>query len=263
LNYIKIKNQITNFKEGKYMKITVLGKWGPYPKVNGACSGYLLEDENYKILIDCGNGVLSRLFGFIDSLNDINAIVLTHLHSDHISDVMVLRYAVGINKEKGLIDKSIPLYAPTDSPEILNEIQFKDAFELNSLNESTKLTFGRMSISFKLMSHPVETYAVIVEKEGKKLVYSSDTKLCDGVIEIGKEADLFICESNLLEKDRTQDAYHLSAQQVGKLATEANVKKLLITHLWPEYEPEDVLNEVVLQFDGDARIAEEFKTYEI
>ena len=49
-------------KGGIYLKLTILGCYGPYPKAGGACSGYLLEDETTKILIDCGNGVLSRLF---------------------------------------------------------------------------------------------------------------------------------------------------------------------------------------------------------
>ncbi|MCG8541098.1 MAG: MBL fold metallo-hydrolase, partial [Clostridia bacterium] len=66
------------------MKITILGNSGPYPRAGGACSGYLLEEDDIKILIDCGNGVLSRLLGMIESLEDIDAIILSHLHSDHI-----------------------------------------------------------------------------------------------------------------------------------------------------------------------------------
>lgn len=82
------------------MKLTVLGNNGPFPSPGGACSGYLLEEDSTKILIDCGNGVLSNLQK-ICPFEDLSAIILTHLHSDHISDLMVLRYAVQIKNARG------------------------------------------------------------------------------------------------------------------------------------------------------------------
>lgn len=245
------------------MKITVLGNCGPYPRAGGACSGYLLEDEKFKILIDCGNGVMSRLLEKIGSLNDIDAIILSHLHSDHMSDIMVMRYALGINQEKGLIHKSIPLYAPNDPQDTYEKLQFKKAFILNELNQSSSLTFGDMKITFELMSHPVRTYAMIVQKNGKKFVYTSDTRYCDGLQSISMNADLLLCECNLLQKDMTQEVYHLSAKQVGELGTSAGVKKLLLTHIWPEYDLNEVLEETKTHFLGDVEIASEFKTYEI
>ena len=77
------------------MKLTVLGNNGPFPAAGGACSGYLVIEGDKKILIDCGNGVLANLQKFI-KLEEIDAVILTHLHSDHMSDMMVLRYAVHI-----------------------------------------------------------------------------------------------------------------------------------------------------------------------
>jgi len=245
------------------MKITILGNCGPYPRAGEACSGYLLEDGEYKILIDCGNGTLSRLLGKINSLDEIDAIILTHLHSDHISDAMVLRYAVGINKEKGNLRKSIPLYAPADPVETFEKIQFKDAFILNVLKESTTINFGGMKISFRLMSHPIETYGVIVQKDAKKFVYSSDTRYCNNIVEMSKDADLLLCECGVMERDRTDDTYHLSGIEVGQIAKLSNAKKVLITHLWPGYNFDEVLNEVKTEFDGNVEIARELQTYEI
>jgi len=245
------------------MKITVLGNCGPYPRAGGACSGYLLETGEFKILIDCGNGTLSRLLTLISSLNEIDAIILSHLHSDHISDIMVMRYALGINQANGTINKSIPLYAPKDPEDIYDKLQFKNAFVQNEINENTILTFGDMKISFKLMSHPIATYGMIVENDKKKFVYTSDTKYCDALREMTNEADLLLCESNLLEKDRNEDAYHLSASQVGQIATDTKVKKLLLTHIWPEYDINEILNEAKANFIGDVEIAAEMKSYEV
>lgn len=245
------------------MKITILGNSGPYPRAGGACSGYLLETKNHKILIDCGNGTLSRLLGIIGSLNELDAIILSHLHSDHISDIMVMRYALGINQENGTITRSIPLYAPKDPEDTYTKLQFKNAFIQEELMENSILTFGDMRITFKLMSHPVKTYSVIAQENDKKFVYSSDTNYCDAINEISKNSDLFLCECNLLEKDRTEDAYHLSAKQVGEISSKAGVKKLLLTHLWPEYDINDLLNEAKAYFDGEVEIATELKSYEI
>jgi ribonuclease BN (tRNA processing enzyme) len=82
------------------MKLTILGNNGPFPGAGGACSGYLLSNEKCNILLDCGNGVLSNLQKLIP-LKMLDAIILTHLHSDHISDMMVLRYAIQIKNKRG------------------------------------------------------------------------------------------------------------------------------------------------------------------
>ncbi len=245
------------------MQITVLGSCGPYPRAGGACSGYLFEDDKHKILIDCGNGVLSRLLEEIDSIEDLDAIILTHLHSDHMSDAMVLRYALGINQQKGLISKSIPLYAPASPKDKYDELQFMNAFQMNVLNEDTIIEIGNLKIRFMSMLHPVETYGIIIEKTGKKFVYSSDTKYCDNVIEICKEADLFICECNLLNEDLAEEVYHLSTGQAGEISSLSKVKKLLLTHIYPESDINKVIEEVKEKYDGYTEIAKEFKTYQI
>lgn len=245
------------------MKITILGNSGPYPGIGSACSGYLLEYKDYKILIDCGNGTLSRLQKYIKSFDELDAIILTHLHSDHIADAMVLRYAIGINKEKGNIEKSIPLYAPMDPQETYVSLQFKDAFIMNKLEETTVLSFDGLRLTFKKMSHPIETYGIMMENEEQKLVYSSDTKLCDNIIELAKNADLLICECGLLERDKSDNIFHLTAKEVGEIATISNTQNLLITHIWPGYKANDLLEEVKTQYKGQVNVAEEYKTYEI
>ena len=73
------------------MNVTVLGKYGPYPKAGGAASGYLLSAGGNRILLDCGSGVFSRLISLCPP-EELSAVHLTHLHADHSSDLGVMNY---------------------------------------------------------------------------------------------------------------------------------------------------------------------------
>ncbi len=245
------------------MKLTVLGNWGPYPKAGGACSGYLFEGEGAKILIDCGNGTLSRLQQVVPTLEELDIIILSHLHSDHISDAMVLRYAVGINKMKGLFHKTIPLYAPATPLEDFEKLQFENAFALQPIEESLVIHEKGLKISFKKMDHPVETYAICIENKEKKFVFSADTRYCSQLIDFSKNADLLLCESGVLERDKTATTPHLSAMEAGMIATQGQVKKLLLTHFWPEYNLQDILEEARKSYEGELILSEEMENYEI
>ena len=96
------------------MELTVLGRYGPYPRAGGACSGYLVRAEGTTLLVDCGAGVLSRLFS-VCALCQIDAILLSHLHYDHCADLSVLRYALEQQGARGSVALPVPVYAP-DAP---------------------------------------------------------------------------------------------------------------------------------------------------
>ena len=243
------------------MKLTVLGCYGPYPKARGACSGYLLEDDDSKILIDCGNGVLSKLFAIMSDLNKLDAIFISHLHSDHMGDLLVLRYAIGIGQLMGKIRKSIPIYLPSSPKDEYDKIQFNNAFIRNIINEKTTVRVNNFNVSFKKTEHPVECYAIAFEHSGKRFVYSGDTKLFDGFIDFVRGSDLFLCEASVLEKDRTESMAHLSAKQAAQIALNAGIKRLLLTHLLPEIKPDSLYTEAREYFPYILEMAEEGKGY--
>ena len=96
------------------MKLTVLGTSGPFPRPGSACSGYLLESDNARILLDCGSGVISRLLQICD-VSALDAVVLTHLHFDHCSDIGVLRYAL----EASLAKPCVRILSPDPGGSVL------------------------------------------------------------------------------------------------------------------------------------------------
>lgn len=243
------------------MKITVLGCYGPFPKAKGACSGYLLESQDTKILIDCGNGVLSRYFAICSDLNQLDAIVISHLHPDHTSDLLVLRYAIDIGKNLGRVEKSIPLYLPKSPTEENQRIQYKDAFQIVDIHEGMRVEIKDIIIEFKRTDHPIECYATSFKKGGKKLVYSGDTKYDAGLIDFISNADFFLCEGGIPEKYRTETTPHLSAKQAAELATEGHAKRLVLTHFYPDVKLPSLLMEAQENFFGIIEMAEEGKTY--
>jgi len=111
------------------VQLIVLGTDGPYPGASKACSGYLLSYGNTKILLDCGSGVLARLQCHQD-LNQLSAVVLSHLHYDHISDLYVLRFAVDAARHAGLRSGPLPLYAPPKPADVFSTLEYKDNIAL-------------------------------------------------------------------------------------------------------------------------------------
>lgn len=224
------------------MKLTILGNNGPFPAAGGACSGYLVQSGGTNILIDCGNGVLANLQKFI-RFEELDAIILTHLHSDHISDMHVLKYAVQIKRKRGQFDRSIAVYAPPEPAEEYGRLDVKDAFILGTITAETELKIGGLRLNFSQMKHPSMDFAVKIECDGRVFVFSGDTSWTDEIISFSKGADLLMLDAGLLEKDFTEGAPHLTAAQCGIIAMETGAKKLLLTHFWPDYDVNELLDE--------------------
>src|SRR3712207_5871817 len=95
------------------MRLTVLGKSPSWQDAGGACSGYLVEEGDTVVLVDCGNGVFSKLRQFRDYV-DVDAVVISHLHADHFLDLVPYSYALTYAPRQ----QPVPVggYPGTDSP---------------------------------------------------------------------------------------------------------------------------------------------------
>lgn len=237
------------------MILTILGNNGPYPAPGGACSGYLLSSDSgdTRILIDCGTGVLSRLLAE-DALEGLDAVLLSHLHYDHMSDMLPLQYALQFNPRP----KPLPVYAP-DAPEDVRALLSAPCYDLWPAED---VTIGEMRVSFTPARHPVPTNAIAVECDGARFVFTGDSNQ-DALVELFCEgASLLLADCGLSSTDHRFTAPHYSARLCGELAKNARAKRLLLTHLNPKYDPKALLEEAQEVYPA-AELAEVGEVYYI
>lgn len=256
------------------MEIAVLGCWAPYPKAGGACSGYLLRGGGLNIMLDAGNGSLSRLREFMD-FRLLDGVIISHLHHDHYLDLYPLRHALEGARREGERAEPLRVVAPSLPEAPFQELAgFKEAYEVTAVEalpevtlasglQARKLTWGSLTFHFVRAKHPVPTYSIAVEEKGR-LVYSSDTARTEEILRLATGADLFLCEASGLDSDAERmRENHLTARQAGEISLQAGVKRLLLTHIWPEYDPEALCRQAAEGFGKPVQWARERELYKI
>ena len=243
------------------MRLTVLGKYGPFTPPGGATSGYLVETKTTKLLIDAGSGVMSRLQWFA-RIEDICGIVLSHLHADHTADMQLFAYGLDI-LSKRVPDVKLPLnvFAPATPQEEYARIKKNEVFNVSAINDRRHIDVGDIAITFYKGTHPVESYAMDICADGKRLFYTGDTTEDKNVMDAAVGADVLLCDVNFIAADERPGAPHFTAQQAARFAKQANVGQLICTHIFPRYSDDQVLKEVKPLFER-SYIAAEFKIYE-
>jgi ribonuclease BN (tRNA processing enzyme) len=222
------------------MRLTVLGCAGSFPGPESACSAYLVEAEGYRLLVDFGSGAMSALQRYAD-LNRIDAIILTHLHSDHMLDACT--YIVVRRYDPAGAKPPLPVYAPLGAAERISAAYsadnepLDDVYTFYGLQPGT-FPIGPFMVTVDRVNHPIETYGVRIEHDGHVLAYSSDTAPCEPLLRLAAGADLFLCEASYADGADNPPGLHLTGGEAGEAATKAGVGKLLLTHLVPAWVSE-------------------------
>ena len=215
-------------KDGITIKLTVLGNNGTCPAAGGACSCYLLEVGGKRLLLDAGNGGaanLQRLCG----LAELDGIVISHLHFDHMADLFPIKYALETRKALGESVPVLPLWLPAYPQWVAAELEPNGVFDFHIMSDGVKAPFGACELRFSLVRHLVDSFAVRVEGEGKVFAYSADSGECPALTAVARGAGLFLCESTFLE-DNSELSHHLSVRGTAETARAAGVERLLLTH---------------------------------
>lgn len=191
------------------MKITVLGKYGPFPKEGGATSGYLFQHGNVNIMLDYGCGINGRIDEYIAPEN-LDAIILSHTHFDHASDLLVLSYR---------IKKPIKLYMPdTKDGDLAAAIINTDAFDIEYYNENTEFSIGDLSFSFCKGIHPFTSYSLKIKSDDKIFVYTGDTVYTEELVEFCKGAGLVLADAMQKEDVKNPHMTVLEASNIHKIS---------------------------------------------
>ncbi len=243
------------------MKVTVIGMWGGFPKVDGPCSGYLIEHKGEKVLLDCGSGVATHLGKYTD-VNTLGHMVISHRHYDHASDVGVMMFSRLINTITKKTDLNLTIHEPYKEVSRLHPDSVKYS-KFKSYNEDSVLKFGEMRVRFLEMNHPVKTFAMKISTADKRIVYTADGTLSDELIAFSKGADVLITECSLYSWADGAGSGHMNITDCIKLAKDAGVNETVLTHL-PHYgDVNALLEEAKASGLGNVRLASPGMTIEV
>ena len=259
----------------------MLGKSPSWQDADGACSGYLVEDGDVCLLVDCGSGVFSKLRRFRDYV-DVDAVVITHMHADHFLDLIpfacALTYAprqqpVAVERWPGTDAPACPqLLVPSGASEILRTIAsaggqpylLEEAFAISEYDTSSTIQIGSLSVHFQPVPHFLPSNAIQVRcADGGRFVFGADHGPTDALDGFAVDSDLMILEATLPRPERDGPRGHLTAGEAGEHAARCNAGRLVLTHISDELDSERALAEAQRAFAGPVEVAREGAVYEV
>ncbi len=235
-------------------RLVVLGASGARPTPRQGCSGFLLEWDGVRIVLDLGYGTLQQLLAYIPD-GAADAVVITHEHPDHCVDLhglfRVRRYSYPRAPK-------LPLYCP---PGVLDrlaslepDVDLGDVFEHRPLPGQYEL--GVFRLIAKPLPHYVPTVGVRLEADGVVLAYATDTGPHDTLAELGRDADLYVIDAtDRPGETKAADRNLLTATEAGGWAQRAGARRLLLTHLWPGVDPVAAAERARQTFTGPVEVA--------
>ena len=157
------------------MKITIIGHWGAYPEADSATSSLLVEQDNFSLLVECGSGVLAQVQQYI-SLEQLDAVFLSHYHHDHVADLGVLQYAMLIQHQLGKRQVSLPIYAHQEDQQKFESLTYEEYTQSRAIQAGKAETIGTWQASFCPTVHPAYCLALKLDNGRQSMVYTADTE---------------------------------------------------------------------------------------
>ena len=264
------------------MRLTVLGKSPSWQDAGGACSGYLLEDDGVAALVDCGNGVFSKLRRYRDYTR-LDAVVISHLHADHFLDLVPYSYAltdaprqqpVPVDRWPGTDSPARPrLIAPRGASEVFrrvvgawgNEDLIESAFAIEEYGEEDEVEIGPLRARFASVPHFTETFAISFSSTNGsgRLVFGADSGPTERLAEIAAGADLVLLEGTLPRPERTGKRGHLTPREAGEHGAAAGAKRMVLVHISDELDALWAREQATAAFGGPVDVAYEGAVYRV
>lgn len=265
------------------MRLTVVGCTGSMSGPYSAASSYLVQARGadpdtgqvrtWNVMMDLGPGSFGALWRYIDA-RKLDAVLFSHLHADHMGDVISLQvhrrwYPTGplppllLAGPEGMMDRvrGIDGYAPDET--------YEKEFVPVQLADREPLQVGPLTITPYAANHTVPAFGFRVEgpSEGDpssrvELAYTGDTDTCDSMQEMANGVSLLLSEAGFTRADTTR-GIHLTGGRAAKIAREAGVESLVLTHIQPWTDPKIVIAEAREEWDGAISTAYAGATYSL
>jgi ribonuclease Z len=232
----------------------------------------LVEADEKKILVDAGSGATIQLLKLGIKVWDLDYIFITHLHADHTLDLiqLIMNYFIpvtfwGIKKTKMVkimgpkgirkfVDNLLTIYNHSKA------IDF-EGFQIEEI--TTETIFDSFTVIPSKVTHlDISANSYSFKANNKKVVLTGDAADCEGIRDIAKNADLFICDASH-SKEELPGNVHLNTLQIGEIAKNGKVKKVVLSHLLPPAFNKDLVLEVKENFNGDVVLAKDLMTFEV
>jgi ribonuclease BN (tRNA processing enzyme) len=237
------------------VRLTVIGSSPAWPNPGSAHSGYMLEADGSRVLLDCGPGVLGRLRES-SMWPEVDAIAITHFHLDHWGDLVPWVWGSFYLASNGPLPRPA-LWVQPGGAAYLSALgerlgfpdMFERTFDLSEYEPNTAFRIGKLLVTPRRVPHyRLETYAFRVQGNGAVLAYSGDSAPSEELVKSALDADLFVCEATLLRGDLDGEPRgHLSLDEAVEAFEASRAKRLLVTHRPCELATPD---EYELAYDG-------------
>jgi ribonuclease BN (tRNA processing enzyme) len=251
-------------------RLIVIGCAGSFAGPDSAASCYLVEADDddgrtWRILLDLGSGALGPLQKYADA-EGLDGVFFSHLHPDHCLDLTGL-YVLRKYHPDGALPR-IPVWGPAgvarrmatayDLPE---DPGMNAEFEFHEY--AGPVDVGPFQVTPFPVAHPVPAYGFRVIAGGRTLAYTGDTGRCAALDEIAAGADLLLAEASFRHGDDNPPNLHLSGREAGEVAVRSAVGRLVVTHVPPWYEIDDMVAEAAAVYDGDLAAARPGARFEV
>jgi ribonuclease BN (tRNA processing enzyme) len=238
------------------MRLTVLGGSGAWPGAGQACSGYLVEHDGFRLLIDPGYATVPRLQERVPA-DRVDAVFVSHGHPDHCADLNPLLRARALRDDP---PAPLPVYSLPGALDAVLALDrpgmLADAYVLHEFTAGDPLDIGPFRAQTRLLPHWVPNAGIRLAAGGRVLAYTGDTGPSEDVARLARGADLLLAEASYVDRVPEDSRHFLtSARQAGRQARDAGVRHLVLTHLFPGTDAAAARAAATAGFPGEIGIA--------
>jgi len=232
------------------MELTVLGSGTSIPHLRRSSPGFWLDTDNHKVLLDIGPDIPHRMAEEELNWPELDAIWVSHFHLDHFGGLPPFLFSLRWAPQTANRRKPLTIIGPADLQKVLTSIDDSNNYRLFSQRFPVEVIEVRRDEQFELVPgvladtmktpHTKESLALgLTASDGKRFVYTSDTGFTEEIILFAKNADVLLMECSFRRNKPLQT--HLELNEAMSLARECHAEKVILTHLYPEWDEADIV----------------------